>query len=154
MIGRDPKDPFSEIFKMFGMSFPMEGFGGPMTRTMFQMGTAGLEISGKGYMPLTIIEGDESIKIIALIPGVNKSDIVINAVGDTLELRAKKAPLAIMESEKIIYSEVAEDEEIYKTIKLPAHVKEGKSSAKFENGILTIALPKTEKSLRTGIDIE
>jgi len=154
MVGRDPKDPFSEIFKMFGMSFPMEGFGSPMTRSMFQMSSAGLEINGKGYMPLTIIEGDESIKVIAIIPGVNKSDIVINAVGDTLELRAKRAPLAIMESERVIYSEVPEDEEVYKTIKLPAHVKEGKSSAKFENGMLIISLPKTEKSVRTGIDIE
>uniref|UniRef100_A9A7A1 Heat shock protein Hsp20 n=1 Tax=Methanococcus maripaludis (strain C6 / ATCC BAA-1332) TaxID=444158 RepID=A9A7A1_METM6 len=154
MFGRDPKDPFSEIFKVFGMGVPMEGFGGPMGKSMFQMSSMGLEISGKGFMPITLIEGDETIKIIAMVPGVNKNDIVINAIGETLELRAKRAPMAIMESEKVIYSEVPEDEEIYKTIKLPAPVKEGNSSAKFENGMLIVTLPKAEKAKRTGIDIE
>jgi len=154
MFGRDPKDPFSEIFKVFGMGVPMEGFGGPMGKSMFQMNSMGLEISGKGFMPITLIEGDETIKVIAMVPGVTKNDIVINAIGETLELRAKRAPMAIMESEKIIYSEVPEDEEIYKTIKLPAPVVEGNSSAKFENGMLIVTLPKAEKAKRTGIDIE
>ena len=154
MFGRDPKDPFSEIFKVFGMGVPMEGFGGPMGKSMFQMSSMGLEISGKGFMPITLIEGDETIKIIAMVPGVKKNEIVINAIEKTIEFKAKKAQKEIMESEKIIYSEVPEDEEIYKTIKLPAPVKEGNSSAKFENGMLIVTLPKAEKAKRTVIDIE
>jgi len=148
MFGRDP---FSDIEKLMAEMFmsPMAGMA-----TMRTMSSAGLEISGKGYMPITLIEGDDHIKLIAMLPGVNKEDIVVNAIGNTLEIRAKRAPLMITESERIIYSEISEDEEIYRTIKLPATVKEDTASAKFENGMLVIELPKSEVSIKKGIDIE
>jgi HSP20 family protein len=148
MFGRDP---FSDIEKLMAEMFmsPMAG----MT-TMRTMSSGGLEISGKGYLPITLIEGDDHIKVIAMLPGVNKEDIVVNAIGNTLEIRAKRAPLMITESERVIYSEISEDEEIYRTIKLPATVKEDSASAKFENGMLVIELPKSEVSIKKGIDIE
>jgi HSP20 family protein len=148
MFGRDP---FSDIEKLMAEMFmsPMAGMA-----TMRTMSSAGLEISGKGYMPITLIEGDDHIKLIAMLPGVNKEDIVVNAIGNTLEIRAKRAPLMITESERVIYSEISEDEEIYRTIKLPATVKEDTASAKFENGMLVIELPKSEVSIKKGIDIE
>ena len=148
MFGRDP---FSDIEKLMAEMFmsPMAGMA-----TMRTMSSGGLEISGKGYMPITLIEGDNHIKVIAMLPGVNKEDIVVNAIGNTLEIRAKRAPLMITESERVIYSEISEDEEIYRTIKLPATVKEDSASAKFENGMLVIELPKSEVSIKKGIDIE
>ena len=148
MFGRDP---FSEIEKLMTemFMFPMTGI-----TTMRTMSSGGLEISGKGYMPITLIEGDNNIKVIAMIPGVNKEDIVVNAIGNTLEIRAKRTPLMVTESERIIYSEIPEDEEIYRTIKLPATVKEDTASAKFENGVLIVDLPKSEVSIKKGIDIE
>ena len=148
MFGRDP---FSDIEKLMAEMFmsPMAGMA-----TMRTMSSAGLEISGKGYMPITLIEGDDHIKLIAMLPGVNKEDIVVNAIGNTLEIRAKRAPLMITESERVIYSEISEDEEIYRTIKLPATVKEDSASAKFENGMLIIELPKSEVSIKKEIDIE
>lgn len=148
MFGRDP---FSDIEKLMA-----EMFMSPMTgrTTMRTMSSSGIEISGKGYMPITLIEGDDHIKVIAMLPGVNKEDIVVNAIGDTLEIRAKRAPLMVTESERVIYSEISEDEEIYRTIKLPATVKEENSSGKFENGMLIIELPKSEVSIKKGINIE
>nr|4ELD_A Chain A, Small heat shock protein HSP16.5 [Methanocaldococcus jannaschii DSM 2661]4ELD_B Chain B, Small heat shock protein HSP16.5 [Methanocaldococcus jannaschii DSM 2661] len=161
MFGRDPFDSlFERMFKEF--------FATPMTgTTMIQSSTplppaaiespavaAGIQISGKGFMPISIIEGDQHIKVIAWLPGVNKEDIILNAVGDTLEIRAKRSPLMITESERIIYSEIPEEEEIYRTIKLPATVKEENASAKFENGVLSVILPKAESSIKKGINIE
>ncbi len=148
MMGRDP---FSEIERLMAEMFmtPMSGI-----TTMRTISSGGLEISGKGYLPITLIEGDGHVKVIAMLPGVRKEDIVVNAVGDTLEIRAKRSPLMITESERIIYSEIPEEDEIYRTIKLPAHVKEDSASAKFENGMLVIELPKTETSIKKGINIE
>ncbi|MBW9219994.1 Hsp20/alpha crystallin family protein [Methanothermococcus sp. SCGC AD-155-N22] len=149
MFGRDP---FSEIEKLMAEMFmtPMMGVStrrGALTST-------GLEISGRGFMPITVIEGDNNIKVIAMLPGVNKEDIVLNAIGNTLEIRAKRAPLMVTESERIIYSEIPEDEEVYRAIKLPATVKEDAASAKYENGLLIVNLPKAETSIRRGINIE
>ena len=151
MFGRDP---FSEIEKLMTEMFMSPMTGMTTMRTMRTMSSGGLEISGKGYMPITLIEGDNNIKVIAMIPGVNKEDIVVNAIGNTLEIRAKRTPLMVTESERIIYSEIPEDEEIYRTIKLPATVKEDTASAKFENGVLIVDLPKSEVSIKKGIDIE
>ncbi len=147
MFGRDPFDTlFEKMFKEF--------FTTPISGSTVVQSSFGIQISGKGFMPLSIIEGDDHIKVIAWLPGVNKEDIVLNAVGDTLEIRAKRSPLMITESERIIYSEIPEDEEIYRTIKLPAHVKEENASAKFENGVLVVTLPKAESSIKRGINIE
>ncbi|ACV24676.1 Hsp20/alpha crystallin family protein [Methanocaldococcus fervens] len=147
MFGRDPFDSlFERMFKEF-FTTPIAG------TTMIQSST-GIQISGKGFMPISIIEGDKHIKVIAWLPGVNKEDIVLNAIGDTLEIRAKRSPLMITESERIIYSEIPEEEEVYRTIKLPAVVKEEDASAKFENGVLSVILPKAETSIKKGINIE
>lgn len=148
MFGRDP---FAEIEKLMAEMFmtPMMG-----VSTRRAITSTGLEISGKGYMPITLIEGDKNIKVIAMLPGVNKEDIVLNAIGDTLEIRAKRAPLMVTESERVIYSEIPEDEEVYRVIKLPASVKEDAATAKYENGLLIINLPKSEASIKRGINIE
>jgi HSP20 family protein len=148
MMGRDPF--FEKILSEFLGGAPM----GMTTMTSMSSMGSGIEISGKGQMPITLIEGDGNIKIIAMVPGIAKEDIVINAIGDTLEIRAKRTPLMITESERIIYSEIPEDEEIYRTIKLPATVKEDSAKAKYENGILIVELPKSEISIKKGIDIE
>ena len=148
MFGRDP---FTDIERLMAEMFMTPVMGVSTRRTLT---STGLEISGKGFMPITIIEGDNNIKVIAMLPGVNKEDIVLNAVGDTLEIRAKRVPLMVTESERIIYSEIPEDEEVYRVIKLPATVREDSASAKYENGILIVDLPKSEVSIRRGINIE
>ncbi|ENN96350.1 heat shock protein Hsp20 [Methanocaldococcus villosus KIN24-T80] len=148
MFGRDPFDSlFERMFREF-FSMPMG------SSTTIMQTSRGIQISGSGFMPISIIEGDDHLKVIAWLPGVNKEDIVLNAVGDSLEIRAKRSPLMITESERIIYSEIPEEEEIYRNIKLPAVVKEDKASAKFENGVLTVILPKAESSRRKGIRID
>ncbi len=147
MFGRDPFDSlFDRMFKEF--------FSMPMSGTLSMQSSFGIQISGQGFMPLSIIEGDDHIKIIAWLPGVNKEDIIVNAVGDTVEIRAKRSPLMVTESERIIYSEIPEEEEIYRNIKLPAVVKEENATAKYENGVLYITLPKAETSKKRGINIE
>jgi len=150
MLGRDPF--FEKILSEFIGGTPM----GMSSSFSSSLGGSGinLEISGKGNMPISIVERDDALKIIALLPGANKEDIVVNAIGDTLEIRAKKMPMLLTESEKMIYSEIPEDEEIYRIIKLPATVKEDSAKAKYENGILIVELPKTEVSIKKGIDVE
>ncbi|WP_423792822.1 Hsp20/alpha crystallin family protein [Methanocaldococcus indicus] len=147
MFGRDPFDSLFE--RMFREMFSMPIGGSSIIQTSY-----GIQISGQGFMPLAIIEGDNHIKVVAWLPGVAKEDIVVNAVGDTLEIRAKRSPLMVTESERVIYSEIPEDEEVVRNIKLPCVVKEEDASAKYENGVLYITLPKAESSKKRGINIE
>ncbi|MBP2173169.1 Hsp20/alpha crystallin family protein [Methanococcus voltae] len=155
MFGRDSNDPFDIIKSMGfmgGMTDLGSAFGSMGSKKHVRMN--GLEIQGEGFMPITIIDGDESIKIMAFLPGVEKNNIVINAVGNSIELRAKRQPLAVTESENVIYNEMSSEEDAYRMITLQTPVKENESKAKFENGMLTLVLPKSEISIKKGIDIE
>ncbi|MCS3901847.1 Hsp20/alpha crystallin family protein [Methanococcus voltae] len=154
MFGRDT-DPFDIIKSMgfmTGMGDISSSFGSFGSKKHVKIGN--LEIQGEGFMPITVIDGDESIKIMAFLPGVEKNNIIINAVGNSIELRAKREPLAITESENVVYNEMSSEEDAYRMITLQSPVKESDSKAKFENGMLTLVLPKSEVSIKKGIDIE
>ena len=99
-----------------------------------------------------VMETDEEIIVKTDLPGVKKGDIDISLTEDTIEINAQ------FEEE---YSEEDVDyvrrERNYgktkKMIKLPAKVKVKDATAKFEDSILTINLPKLEKSKFT-LDIK
>jgi HSP20 family protein len=92
-----------------------------------------------------VVETDDEIIVKTDLPGVKKGDINISLTEDSVEITAQ------FEEE---YSEEDVDyirrERNYgktkKLIKLPAKVKVKNATAKFENSILTINLPKLEKS--------
>jgi HSP20 family protein len=98
-----------------------------------------------------VLETDDEIIVKTDLPGVKKNDINVTLTEDSVEITAQ------FEEE---YSEEDIDyirrERNYgktrKMMKLPAKVKVKDATAKFENSILTINLPKLEKSKFT-VDI-
>jgi HSP20 family protein len=92
-----------------------------------------------------VVETDDEIIVKTDLPGVKKNDINVTLTEDSVEITAQF---------KDEYSEQDVDyirrERNYgktrKMMKLPAKVKVKDATAKFENSILTINLPKLEKS--------
>jgi len=99
-----------------------------------------------------VVETDDEIIVKTDLPGVKKGDINVTLTEDSVEITAQ------FEEE---YSEEDVDyirrERNYgktrKMLKLPAKVKVKDAAAKFEDSILTINLPKLEKSKFT-VDIK
>lgn len=125
-------DPFEEIRRtqerlsqLFEDFMPMEEWGG-----------------GKIYTPAIDIKDEEDKLVVTTdLPGINKEDVEINLKEDMLEISAKTGKEKETEEEGYLRRERTYTR-FYRAVSLPASVKEEGSTAKMENGVLTITLPK------------
>jgi HSP20 family protein len=127
-------DPFEEIRKtqerlnlLFEDFMPREKWGG------WNVFTPAIDIK----------EEENKLLVTTDLPGINKEDIEINLKEDMLEISAKSGKENETEEEGYIRKE-REYPHFYRVVHLPTSVKEEGSTAKIENGVLTITLPKME----------
>ncbi|MDY6912220.1 MAG: Hsp20/alpha crystallin family protein [Chloroflexota bacterium] len=99
------------------------------------------EVSG---MPLDIYQTPDEVVVKATIPGVQPEDVEITLNGDVLTIKsASKVDEEIKETE-YLYRERRYG--IYtRTVNLPADLQTDKAEALFENGVLTLRIPKAEE---------
>jgi HSP20 family protein len=98
--------------------------------------------NGNVFTPAIDIKEEENKLLITTdLPGINKEDIEINLKEDMLEISAKTGKEKETEEEGYIRKE-REHTHFYRAVRLPSSVKEEGSTAKIENGVLTITLPK------------
>ncbi|OPX58768.1 MAG: Small heat shock protein HSP16.5 [Methanobacterium sp. PtaB.Bin024] len=112
---------------------------------------------GPAKPAMDVIEDDENIVVKTDLPGVNREDIKIDLTEDTLEIKAEHSEETEEESkeEGVTYHK---KERRYasaaRTLILPAKVKLDDVTAKFDNGVLTITMPKLEKKETFEVKVE
>lgn len=79
------------------------------------------------------------------LPGVTKDQVKVEADNDQLTIRAERKEEKKTESKKKYLSEVHYGS-YARTFTLPGPIDEKKIDAKFENGVLTVTVPKTEST--------
>lgn len=79
------------------------------------------------------------------MPGVKKDQVKVEADNDQLTVRAERKEEKKTESKKKHLSEVYYGS-YTRTFTLPGPIDEKKIDAKFENGVLTVTVPKTEST--------
>ncbi|MEM5802110.1 MAG: Hsp20/alpha crystallin family protein [Candidatus Aenigmatarchaeota archaeon] len=94
--------------------------------------------------PVDLRETDEEIIAKADLPGFNKDEISVKATENTLEITAQHKEKKIEKGEGI-YKAEKKFGVLKRFLTLPAKVDYSKAEAKFENGVLTVKLPKKEK---------
>ncbi len=96
------------------------------------------------FPPANIIEKADQYKIELAAPGMEKADFNIKLDGKILNISAEKKAETAAENEKMIRKEFG-----YKSFKrsftLDEKIDAVNISAKYENGILTLELPKKEE---------
>ncbi len=93
-------------------------------------------------LPLDVYTTDNEIVVVAPVPGVNPDDVEITLEGDTLTIKGEiKPPL---ENVDYLMQERAYGP-FMRTLLLNIPVDIDKAEAKFENGLLTLTLPKAEE---------
>jgi HSP20 family protein len=96
---------------------------------------------------------DNEIVVKAAIPGVKTDDVQINVTGEVLTIKGEtKEKEEVME--KAYHLREQRWGEFERTIALPTDVIADKAKAEFENGILTITLPKAEEVRPKSITIK
>ncbi len=129
-------NPFSELNRMRS---EMEDLFGRLTESL----PTGF---GSGVFPLiNVTEDNDRLYVRAELPGVKANEIEISATGNSLSIAGerKMAP----ESEAASYHRRERESGTFRrTIALPNDIDSDKVEARYNSGILTVTLPKAERS--------
>ena len=89
----------------------------------------------------------------AELPGVAPADLDIQVLRDQLTLSGERKPDETSDAVVCHRSERGSGR-FARTVRLPYQVEQGKVSAKYEKGVLTITLPRSEATKPKTIQIE
>lgn len=93
-------------------------------------------------MRIDVTENDRSYAVKAEIPGVNKDDIDVSIEGNQVSISAEvKRETKKKEDDREICTERYYGK-VFRSFGLPAEVDNTKASAHYDNGVLTLELPK------------
>lgn len=98
--------------------------------------------SGAYSFPVDIYESAENYVVTAALPGVDPESVEITALNGTLTISCEIKPRAV-EGLEPLYREMAFGQ-FRRDIRLPGEFAYDQSEAVFQNGILTLTLPKAE----------
>ncbi len=87
------------------------------------------------------------------IPGVARDDLDVNLDGNLLTIGGKRELRKEEKGEDFLWEERIEGR-FARTLRLPGVVQEAKIEALYNDGILTVRLPKTEPSMKSKIAIK
>ena len=95
-----------------------------------------------------INESNDAFMISADLPGIAKSDIKVKVEGNNLILSGNRYIDKSEKNEKFHYNE-RRFGTFSRSFKLPKTVKEEKITAKLDNGVLSIVIPKAEDAIKS-----
>ncbi|HPZ78704.1 MAG TPA: Hsp20/alpha crystallin family protein [Bacillota bacterium] len=93
--------------------------------------------------PVDVVDQGDTILVRAELPGVDKENIDVRCTEDSISIASEKRYEKQVEEENWIVRESAFGKMV-RTVGLGTTVDPSKAEAKYENGVLTITLPKTE----------
>jgi HSP20 family protein len=121
------------------------------------LGASGGYASGGGMMraPATdVVENEREIRVITELPGMNADDLDIDLENNVLTIRGEKQEERTEEGEEGTYH-LSERRygQFSRSFILPRDVDSDQIEASFENGVLTVRIPKSEKTRRRRIQV-
>lgn len=112
---------------------------------LFGSSASSWERVAPGYPALNMWTNEESVILTAELPGVQKENLDIQVVGDTLKLSGERKVEDLPENVRIHRRERGCGK-FTRAVQLPFEVDFNKIEALIENGILKITLPRAESS--------
>ena len=129
------RDPLSAIFDEF--------FSDYFTRAAARPATAAAAVSPT-LARLDVSDSGDSFRVSVDLPGVRKEDIHVTVEGAHVTVRAEaKAESAGNDQSRLIYAE-RRSASFARSFELPVEVTQENADASFENGVLTLVLPKRQ----------
>jgi len=116
----------------------------------FRLGTLGVP---ERELAVDVIDENDSIKVIADLPGFNKEDINLYIEDGNLVIKAERRK-EVEERGKDYIRQERSYGEVYRKIALPTEIDVDKVKASYNNGVLEVTLPKTEKAVKKTIKID
>jgi HSP20 family protein len=132
---------------------PVAGFGGRLAQTdvenqldwLFGAALAGFAGSAdRGRFPVDLYEDKDNAYVRAELPGVTRDAISVEVIDGSLLIQATRKEKAGEEETTVSFSRL---------ISIPDEVHADKVSAAYENGILTVTLPRKEEAKPKKINV-
>ena len=144
LVGAGQGDPFLALHREMNRLFDDALRGG--------VASSGGQGGGAQGSPLLaphmdVTETDKEVRLQAELPGVTENDIQIDLDEDVLTIRAEKKQERREERQGVHFSERAYGT-FQRSLRLPFQVNPDQVQATFENGVLTVTLPKTQPQER------
>ena len=120
---------------------------------LYSLPTSFLSKSGMDLSPrIDISETDNEYKIEAELPGINQKEIDVKIDNNILTIKGKKEDIK-EEKEKNYHLRERYYGAFQRSISLPNNIEPEKIKASFENGVLNISVPKSDKRAPKKIEI-
>lgn len=138
-------DPFSDlgtlqerVNQLFNQSFGMTPWTG-RGESRHQLMTANF------VPPVDVLEDDQNIVVQAELPGVNENDVEIRLENNVLTISGERR-IELDEKKQNVHRIERGYGRFTRSFTLPVVVDQEKVQANFDNGLLTIAIPKREEA--------
>jgi HSP20 family protein len=136
----EPFVPWREIRRMEREMERMEREMDRLFETFFPRRRRFFEVE---FPPMNVWTNPEGAVVTVELPGVNPEQIEVSVVGDTLTLRGKRVAEDLPEGARYQRRERFQGE-FARSLQLPFSIDADHVEAQYENGILTITLPRAE----------
>lgn len=111
-----------------------------------------------GALPLDIVENEKTYTVTTSLPGVKADDIKVNLHDDMLTIEAEIPARTAEKTETANGHKVLMQERAWgkfsRRVRLPQTVNNEAVEASYENGVLTLSLPKAEHALPRAIPVK
>lgn len=114
-----------------------ESFVGPQWRSLWSA-------EGGATLALDVYETGDTLVVSGPVPGVKPEEVEITVTGNTLTIKGETKAEEREEQGNYLRQEVRYGA-FQRTVQLPVDVQADKAEAVFENGMLTLTLPKSEQ---------
>ncbi|MFW5935234.1 MAG: Hsp20/alpha crystallin family protein [Halolamina sp.] len=140
----DRRDPFEEIEELF------EQLNSGFAEMSAEFDAGG---AGAGGIHVDLADAGDEIVVTADVPGFDAEEIDVSVSDRQLRIAAEHSTETEAEDEETqYYRRERTKHSVSRTVSLPTDVKEREASASYENGVLTVELPKAGGD--DGVDIE
>ena len=131
-------EPFSDLISLRDAMDRLfeESFVRPSNRLLAHWGMESLAID--------MIESKDEVMVVTAVPGVKPEDIDISIAGDTLTIKGETKMEEQISKENLIRQERRYGA-FTRSISLPTGLNADGAEAVFENGVLTLHIPKREE---------
>ncbi|MBS3783364.1 MAG: Hsp20/alpha crystallin family protein [Anaerolineae bacterium] len=116
-------------------------------------GTEMLASRAAGALAVDMYETDEAVVVKTATPGVDPEDIDISITGDTLTIKGETKVDEEIEEENYLCRERRYGA-FSRSLTIPVAVQADEAEAEFEDGVLTLMLPKAEQVKPKAIEIK
>ena len=108
---------------------------------------------GNGRVAIDVYQDSESLRVRASVPGVKPDDLEVTVTDDILTIKGERKVAREVKEEEYLHREHRFGA-FRRTVSLPDGLDTGKAESSYENGILTVTIPKTEERKPKALKID